>query len=170
MATHTPSIFPLMPDASGNVYPTVFSALTGTTNDFWKHEVLVFADSGTDIYASGVFRVPQNYVGSAAFKVAWNGDNVVTGKVVWGLSYRTLVADGSLDQATAEEAVSNPSGTTVSGTADGLNLTAIGSPTAGNFTAGDFVEVRLERLGTDADDTMAEDAVAHDLYFEYADV
>ena len=158
-------------DNSGSVSMVPYDATDGTANDVWKHLVAVFNDTSTDLYAYGFAVVPKNYVGSAAVYVLWNADNnVVTNKVKWGFSYRTLVANDSLDQATAQESVQNATGTTTSGTADGLNLTQIGTLTAGNFAADDAVEYRLERLGSDTtNDTLAGRAVVHGLLFQYGD-
>lgn len=171
MATREMSIWPSMPDASGNVAPTTYDATLGTANDVWKHEVMAFNDTSTDLRAYGTFKVPPDYVGGAAFEVSWVADNnVITGKVRWSVPYRVLDVDGSMDQATAQETPTNATGTTVSGTADGWNKTSIGSPTAGNFVAGRKVEFALERTGSDTtNDTMAARALVDDLVFRWSD-
>jgi hypothetical protein len=164
-------IFPSAVDASGNVFFTQYNATDGTSNDFWRHPVCVFNDTSTDLYAYGATEVEvPSGAASVAVYVHWSADNNVTsGKTKWGFSYRVLAADGSADQATAQESVSVAAGTTTSGTADGMNITSIGSLTFANLVAARTIEYRLERLGSDTtNDTMAARAVVHALNLRWA--
>ena len=166
MATHRVSIFGLSsPDSSGNVFYEPYSIKA--TNDFWKHQIVVFNDSSTDDYLSGSFGVPKNYVGSAKWVIVWTS-TATSGNAVWEQGYRTVAGDdaNSLDQATAEETQ------TVTDAAPGAanrRLEVSITPTSANFAADETVEFKFGRKGTSGSDTMAAAAMLFDLFFEYAD-
>lgn len=167
MATHRMSILGagIIPDTSGNVFWETYDVKA--TNDVWDHLVVIFNDSGTDIFLYGQFDVPQNYVGSAAIIPIWTS-TATTGDVVWGFEYRTVGGDDttSMDQAGSEQ------DSTVTDTAPGAahrRLTPTISPTATNFAAGETVTFRFSRDGTSVSDTMAAAAILHDLLFQWSD-
>lgn len=143
------------------------------TNDFFDHLVLGFGDIGdataptAAIVAHGLFRVPDNYVGSPGFLIEWTTTKN-TGNVVWDVDLRAVGGDDleSMDQATAQESLSV---TDAAGSAAHEKMQATVSATAGNFAAGDLVEVILRRDGTDASDTLAGCAMLEELFFTYAD-
>ena len=167
MATHQLSILGVntLPDTSGSVFLEPYTIKA--TNDLWAMLVAIFNDTATDLFLSGQFVVPQNYVGSAAVIPVWTS-TATTGNVVWGFEYRTIAGDdsASMDQATSEQ---DSTVTDAAPTAAHRRLTPTISPTATNFAAGETVEFRLSRDGTSASDTMAAAAILFDLLFQYAD-
>lgn len=165
MATH---IIPILghatiPDSSGDVFQEPYSVKA--TNDLWEHMVWIFNDSGNRDGLKGIFRVPQNYVGTPAILASWTAI-ATSGDVEYDFDYRAVAIGESLDQATAQESVN------INDTAPGsVNLfqEASLSLTAANLAAGDLVEWEFFRDGTDAGDTMAAAAIVQGLYFSYAD-
>lgn len=143
------------------------------TNDVWKHGVFIFGSNNaaqptvrTGIF--GVFKVPNNYVGTAVLLIEWSA-TITSGNVVWDFDYRTVSGNDttSLDQAGTEEAVTGTDavpGTTNRQLQFTINLTSA------NFAAGETVEWALYRDGVDAADTAAGSAILHNLTFQYADV
>lgn len=170
MATHRLILLAagFFPDpASANVFPEPYPVKA--TNDFWKHQNMIFIDSATKDSIYTTFEVPQNYVGTPKFGVVWTS-TVTTNNVVWEFAYRTVNGDDttSLDQATAEETL------TITDTAPGatdrrLSPTLVAA-TAANFAAGETVELKVSRDGSSGSDTMAGAASLFYVIFEYADV
>lgn len=137
------------------------------TNDNWSHQPLILNDTSTRIGVSGVFDVPQDYVGSANLIVVWT-TTATSGDVEFDLDYRAIGGNDteSLDQATAQESV-NSNDTAPSAANERMEISI--ALTAGNFAAGDSVEFKFFRDGTDAGDTIAAAVQVHGLLFEYAD-
>lgn len=162
MATHRIRISPLLPEASGDVYPD--SSATADSNDRYPHEVLVFTDSGAKDTAGFSFQVPQNYVGTAKFVIVWKA-NATTGDVVWDVDYTAIATAESMDPSTDQEAVTAT--TTTNATALDRNETSI-TATGSNFAVGDEVLGNLGRDGA-ASDTLAASALVEGFYFEYSD-
>lgn len=152
------------------VFPAPYNAYA--TNDVWKHNVLVFGGSNaaqptvrTGIF--GLFRVPDNYVGTPLIVIDWSA-TLTSGDVVWDFEYRTVAGNDtdSYDQAGTEQSV------TVTDTAPGATnrrLEVTIALTAANFAAGDDVEFALYRDGADAADTMAGSALLFNACFRYND-
>ncbi|MGI9489097.1 MAG: hypothetical protein ACR2RF_25070 [Geminicoccaceae bacterium] len=165
MATHEIPILghATRPDASGDVFQEPYSIKA--TNDLWDQFVWIFNDSSTRIGLKGLFRVPQNYVGTAAILVSWTSI-ATTGDWELDFDYRAVAIGESMDQATAQETVN------INDTAPGsVNLfqEASLSLTDANLAAGDLVSFEFFRDGTDAGDTMAAAAIVFGAYFSYAD-
>ena len=169
MATHRLPILGAMtmPDASGEVF--FERADVKATNKFFKHGVLVFNDSGTDIELQGLFEVPQNYVGSANLVIIWT-TTAITGDVEWGIAYRAVGGNDteSLDQATAQESLLTGNNDTAPSATDERMEFSI-SLTDGNFAIGDTVQYIFSREGLDVGDDLAAAVRVFGLYFEYAD-
>lgn len=167
MATHRIPIlgWQTKPDASGEVFFEPHSIKA--TNDNWDHLVLVFNNSSSRDGISGVFEVPQDYVGTAVISVVWT-TTATSGDVEWDFDYRAIGGNDteSLDQATAQESL-NQNDTAPSAAHE--RLTASLSMTGSNLAAGDTVEFTLFRDGTDGGDTLAAAAIVHGVYFQYSD-
>jgi len=167
MATHKISILGIntRPDTSGDVYLQSYEE--HATNDVWGLNVFVFADSGTRIGLKGAFNVPENYVGTASIVPVWT-TAATSGDVEWDFDYRAVGGDDteSLDQSGTQESV-NSNDTAPSAAHE--RLTPSLSVTDGNFAAGDTVLFELFRDGTDAGDTLADEALLFDLLFQYDD-
>ena len=152
----------LVPDTNGEVHWEPLS-IKGS-NGRWEHGVWVFNASATRDSLFGSFEVPQDYVAGAAIIIRMADDGSVANVAAWDFDYRTTVAGASIDQ-TGEEETAN------------VDLTADATPfewveglislTAVNFSPGDFVQFELARDQTDADDTLAADALLVSLNFEY---
>ena len=169
MSTHRIPIigWDAVPDASGDVF--IEAVVTKWTNDFFKHLLLIFNDSGNDDELFGSFGVPQNYVGSANLVVVWSS-TAITGDWEIGFAYRAVGGNDaeSLDQATAQEALLSGNNDTAPSAANERMEFSI-SLTDANFAAGDTVEYIFSREGADAGDGIAAAIQVHDLFFEYAD-
>lgn len=167
MATHIVPILGVntIPDTSGSVYMEPFSVKA--TNDVWGFLVFIFADTATRIGLRGLFRVPQNYIGTAAILVEWTS-TATSGDVEWDVDYRAIGGNDaeSMDQAGTQETVnSNDTAPTAANNRLSFSL----SLTSANLVAGDLVEFELFRDGTDGGDTMAAAAILFGAYFSYAD-
>lgn len=167
MATHQISImgWNLTPDATGNTFPTRLSA--ESTNQLFKHLVMAFLDTATNIGFDGTFTIPQNFVGSSAVIPIWTATST-TGNVVWEIGYRPIGGNDteSLDQSTY---VRTASVTDAAPTAAFSRLTPTISPTDGDFAAGDTVQYFFSRNQVSGVDTMAGRAYLADLIFQYSD-
>lgn len=151
------------PDFSGNVFLEPYSAKA--TNDLFDMLVLTFNDAAARIGVAGMFRVPDNYVGTPKLVIEWTS-TATAGNVVWDFDYRGVATGESLDPATAQEQVT----VTDAAPASAHNReTAEIALTGGNLAAGDLVEFELFRDGADASDTMAAAAILFNAYFQYAD-
>lgn len=167
MATKRISILnhTLVPDSTGEVS---FDALdTHGTNDQWKHLVLAFQDTANRHGVYGCFRVPDDYVGTAKVEVLWTS-GAVTGDVEWDFDYRAVGGDDteSLDQTGTQESV-NVNDTAPSAVFERMVIEV--ALTSANLAAGDLVEFFFVRDGTDAGDTMADEALVFDVLFQYSD-
>lgn len=167
MATH---IIPILgvntvPDTSGNCFLEPYSVKA--SNDVWAFLVFIFADTSTRIGLRGLFRVPQNYVGTAAIIVEWTS-TATSGDVEWDFDYRAIGGNDaeSMDQAGTQESVNNND---TAPTAANRRLNCELALTSANLAAGDLVEFELFRDGTDGGDTMAAAAILFGAYFSYAD-
>ena len=169
MATHRIPIitWSSVPDTSGDVFSEPYTVKA--TNDFWKHLVLVFNDSGNDDEFFGSFDVPQNYSSAANLVVVWT-TVATTGDWEIGFAYRAVGGNDaeSLDQATAQESLlSGNNDTAPSATDERMEFTI--ALTDANFAAGDTVEYIFSREGADAGDGISAAIQVHGLYFEYSD-
>lgn len=167
MTTH---IIPILgvntiPDTSGSVYLEPYDLKA--TNDVWKFLVFIFADTSTRIGLRGLFRVPENYVGTAKIIVEWTA-TVTTGNCVWDFDYRAVGGNDteSMDQAGTQESVTV---TDAAPTAANRRLNAEMALTSANLAAGDLVEFELFRDGTDGAETLAAAAIMFGAYFSYSD-
>ena len=167
MATHSIPILGAntVPDTSGSVFLEPYTVKA--TNDVWGFLVFIFSDTATRIGLRGMFRVPQNYVGTAAILVDWTS-TATSGDVEWDFDYRAVGGNDaeSMDQAGTQESVN--SNDTAPGATDRLMTISLGL-TSANLVAGDLVEFELFRDGTDGGDTMAAAAVLFGAHFSYAD-
>lgn len=165
MATHQISIlgFGTKPDVSGDVFFEPYSVKdTGAVID---PLVCIFNDSGTKIGLSGLFIVPQNYVGTAKLIALWNA-NATTGDAVLDLSYLTRTDGEDMGAAATDTTDTVTTGT--DGTAFGLNTSTM-TLTSGDFSAGDIVPFEFFRDGANASDTLSAALILWSLIFEYAD-
>lgn len=167
----TTQIIPILgvntvPDTSGSVFMEPFDIKS--TNDVWKFLVFIFNDTATRIGLRGQFRVPQNYVGTAAIIFEWTA-TATSGNVVWDFDYRAVGGNDteSMDQAGTQESVTV---TDAAPTAANNKLAASVNLTSANLAAGDLVEFELFRDGTDGAETMAAAATLFGAYFSYSDV
>lgn len=168
MATHQISIFgSLNPDTSGRAYLEHFGIKA--TNDLYKHIVAIFANPGGGEAHGfyGVFVVPQNYVGTPKIIPVWSAPTT-SGNVKFDFDYRAVGGDDteSLDQATFQEALTV---TDAAPSAAHERMIPEMSPTAGNLAAGDTVLFYITREDGAGTDTLADNAILHDLIFQYAD-
>jgi hypothetical protein len=168
MATHQINILGpnTTPDTSGNVYLQNYTE--HATNDVWGINVFVFEDSGTRIGIRGSFVIPQNYVGTPVIIPIWT-TAATSGDVEWDFDYRAVGGDDaeSLDQSGTQESV-NINDTAPSAAHERLAPTGL-TLTAGNLAAGDTVLFEFFRDGTDAGDTLSDEALLFNLMFQYAD-
>jgi hypothetical protein len=155
-----------LPDTSGNVYFEP-AAVNFGSNDRYQNLVAVFADTSTRLKLGIGFRVPDNYVGTAALVLIW----AVTGtsnKVVWEFDYTAIATGETMDPSSDQESTTS-TGTTVPGTARFRSTDSI-SLTSANFAAGDWVEGSIVRDGADTtNDTYAGSAYLFAAFFSYAD-
>jgi len=166
MATHELAILGAnsKPDTSGEVFFEPYSIKdTGAVID---PLVLIFNNSGTKDGISGVFQVPQNYVGTAKLNIYWNA-NATTGNCIFDLSYLTRSSGEDMGAAATDTTDTVTTGT--NGTAFNLNKSTM-TLTAGDFAAGDIVPFELFRDTANASDTLAAAAIVFAITFEYADV
>lgn len=169
MATHR---LPLInwhsvPDVSGDVFFEPYTIKA--TNDFFKHMVLVFNDSGADDEFFGAFDVPQNYSSGAKLIVVWT-TTAITGDWEIGFAYRAVGGNDaeSLDQTTAQESLLSGNNDTAPSATDERMEFSI-SLTDANFAAGDTVEFIFSREGADGGDGLSAAIQVHELLFEYSD-
>lgn len=118
--------------------------------------------------AYGRFRVPKNYVGSAAIIIEWSA-TLTSGDVVFDFDYNAVGGNDaeSLDPAAWQQSVTV---TDTAPTTARLKLTASLSLTSGNLAVDDVVDFFIGRDGADGADTMAGRAYLFLATFEYADV
>ncbi len=168
MATHRISMLNgfSMPDTSGEVYlePYVINA----TNDFWSPLIWIFEDGSTKTGLHGIFTVPQNYVDTANLVIIWT-TTATSGDVEWDFDYRAVGGNDaeSLDQATAQEAITGQNDTAPSATDERMEFVI--ALTDSNFAAGDTVTFVLSRDKSDAGDGISADVMLFEAMFEYAD-
>lgn len=166
MATHRLSIIGhalAIDGALGEVFFEPWAVDAGTP----LHDTLVlnFSATSTKDEIHGSFMVPENYVGTPLIRVLWTSA-ATTNDVVWDFDYNAVTDTESMDPGAVDQAVTVT--TTVDGTANDLNTSDL-SLTASNFAAGDIVQFSLARDQSDSADTMANDAIVHDVLFQYAD-
>lgn len=155
--------FSTKPDSSGDVFPE--PASVKGTNGYFDQLVWVFNDSGAKDSLYGIFQVPQNYVGTAKIVVDWTS-TATSGNTVLDCDYRAVGTGESLDQATAQEAITV---TDAAPTSTDLLQEALMTATAGNFNAGDMVQFILSRDGASASDTLSAAITVVGVYFEFTD-
>jgi len=167
MATHKANVlgFSTLP-ADSDVYFEPAS-INFQANDRYPQLVAVFKDTSTRDTLGGSFRVPENYVGTAAIGLIW-ATTVTSGNVRWEFDY-TAIGDGesgdpSADQETVGSTVAVP------GTARLIEVTEI-SLTGANFATGDLVQFVIARDGAEAGpaDTAAASVYLLAAYFSYSD-
>ena len=166
MATHVISILgaSVQPDSTGLCWLEPFDV--AATNDLYRHLIIRLKDPTANQHGFyGSFYIPNNYVSAPAIIPVWT-TTATTGTVQWRFSYRAVGGDDaeSLDQSTHQQQA------TGSDVAPGAALRMLKpsiSLTAANFAIGDLVTYLFERLN--ASDTLAADALIHDLLFQYSD-
>lgn len=169
MSTHVISCLgpQTIPDTTGSCFFNTFDQTA--TNDLFKHMVVQFIatpSTGAEYGIYGTFRVPQNYVGTAAIIPDWTSATT-TGNARWEFSYRAVGGDDaeSLDQTTFQEEVQV---TDAAPSAAFERNTPSLALTSGNLAAGDTVEFYFKR-SKDGNDTIGDSLTLHDLNFSYAD-
>jgi hypothetical protein len=165
MATHRLDITPLFVSNNASVFwePATIRFSTAP----WENPILVYKEIASRVGAFAAFAVPTNYVGSPAFIVQWTTDTAVANDVEWDVDYRCVDVGESVNQAGSQEALNTED--TAPGTAGLLQEVTVGSATAGNFAADDLCQVALYRDGTDAGDTLNDEACVFKIIFQYAD-
>ena len=152
---------------NSDVYPEPSSIQF--TNSIAPTMVWIFNDTSVRDSLSFRFTVPQNYVDTAQFVIAWT--TVVTGAsdVEWDIDYRAHGGNDteSMDQATFQETLSGNNDTAPSAALERMVFTI--TATDGNFAAGDIVTGQIYRDGSDAGDTISDEVILLELYFEYND-
>lgn len=157
--------FQMNPDQSGVCW--IAKADLFTSNDVWKHDVLVlFDDTATKGGCYGAFTVPKDYVSAPKIILVWTA-SVTTGAAKFQIEYRTVGGDDttSLDQAGVEETVS------VTDNAPGAafrRLEASMTLTQANFALDEMVTFFLTIRGDDAATTIASNCLIYDALFEYS--
>lgn len=166
MAIHHISANLHMPESAGFVFQG--PQAEGLVNDLYPGLVWIFVDTVTRDTLGFRFEVPQNYVGSPAFKVEYFTP-ASTGNYRAEIDYRAIADGETFDPATDQENLVQT--IAVPGTARLLDIASIGSPTAGNFVVGDIVTGVLARDGAEAGplDTVGARIYVTDLIFEYSD-
>jgi len=151
------------PDGSGDAFFEPYSVKA--TNDFFDYLVAVFNDTGAKDSIHGKFPVPGDYVGSPKFIVRWTS-TATSGNFQIDVDYRSVAVGESLDQATAQEALTVTD--VAPGTTDLMQEAELAA-TAGNFTANDLCQWILSRDGATEASGIAAAVTVHELLFEYAD-
>lgn len=165
MATRRKDITTLFSSNNANVFWEPASVKFTTAP--WEQPILIFTDTATRDGVFAAFAIPADYVGSAAFVVAWTSDTATSGDVEFDVDYRNVAVTESVDQASQQEALN--SNDTAPGTAALLKEITVGTATGSNFTADDLCQIALYRDGTDGGDTMSDVAAVFKIFFEYAD-
>lgn len=154
------------PDTSGNVTFEP-AAVNLQANDRYPFDVAAFADTSTRDTLGVLFRVPQDYVGTAKIGIVW-ATVPTSGNARLEFDY-TAIADGessdpSADQESVAATVAAP------GTARLIKVTEI-ALTGSNFAPGDLVQGRIARDGAEAGplDTIAGVVYVLAAYFSYVD-
>lgn len=167
MATHRVSILNAFskPEAGGDV--RIEPSSQHLTNDLYDHLIVVFDNTATRDGIHGIFTVPQNYVDTANLVLIWT-TAATTGDVEWDFDYGAIGGNDveTLDPSTDQQSV-NAADTAPSATFERMEISI--ALTDANFAAGDVVPFTLFRDGTDAGDTLADEALLFAAYFEYAD-
>jgi hypothetical protein len=145
--------------------------LLSGASQFSDRLVWVFPDTATKDVLYGGREIPANYVGTPKFRLIWGTLGGGVANVSWKLSYRVVDQDDAelLDPATWEE-LEIELVAAQSGTAFYRRVTEIVPVTPANFAAESSLLWQLARDGTDADDTLADDAFVEALMLEYEDV
>lgn len=155
----------LVPDATGRAFFETYAIKA--TNDLFRHLVGVLADpAASEAHGFyGVFGVPKNFVGSAAFKVYWTSTGT-SGNVKFDLDYRAVASGESLDASSFQQQLTAT--VAAPGSTDVLQVATL-TPTSANFAADDLVEFYLTREDGGGTDTLAAAITIHGVFFEYAD-
>jgi hypothetical protein len=168
MATHETSILRhVNPDTTGQVWREPYSLKA--TNDVWKQLVWILNDDdATRAGLYGLFKVPNNFVGSASICIYWTAQ-VTTGNAVFDFEYRAVGGNDaeSMDQSGTQESVTV---TDAAPSAVNRELLAEISLTSGNFAAGDLVSFFLAIDGADGACTISDYCTLFEATFKYADV
>jgi len=155
-----------VPEGSGDVFFEPYDVKA--TNDVWDRLIVVFTDTAERDALHGSFTVPQNYVGTANIVIVWTCI-ATSGDVEWDFDYRAVGGNDaeSFDQSGTQEALNNNNDTAPSAAHERMEFTV--SATDANFAAGDNVSFTLFRDGTDAGDTISDNVLLFEIYFEYND-
>jgi hypothetical protein len=144
------------------VYPEPYRIKAA--NDRWNPLTFILNDGASPVDIQGMFRVNNDYVGSASILVDWTTALTSTGSVFYRFHYRTVASTQSFDQSGETEAasilVSSPSAVNL------YRLTSI-PLTSANFSVRQQVEFELIRDPTNAGDTCASAVSLVNLYFGY---
>lgn len=136
------------------------------TTSPWKDPILVFLETSSRRGAFGSFLVPADYVGSPILVVRWTTDTAIVNDWEIDFDYRAVAVGESIDQAGTQESVNQED--TAPGTAKLLQEATL-SLTAANLAANDRVQGGLFRDGTDAGDTLVDEASVFEVLFRYDD-
>lgn len=164
MATIRMDITSLLVPDNADVYWEPASVIFTTAP--WKQPTLVFLETSSRRGAFAAFGIPKNFVGSPAFVIQWTTDTATTNDVEWDVDVRNIAAGESVNQAGTQQAVNTAD--TAPGTAGLLQEVSL-SFTAANFAVDDICQCALFRDGTDAGDTLADEARVFKVFFEYTD-
>lgn len=155
-----------MPDASGDVYPSILDVELSLTN---AKRILCYAmayPTGSDVGGELIFTVPQNYAGSPVLVIRGILDGTPANVLAFGA--QQLSRDDSESADAAYETEDTASNSTWTGYADEDHYEeTITLTPASAYEAGD--EVHLSVYRDDSADTTTFNFLLTDLLFQYSD-
>lgn len=154
----------LTPDTGGNSWFQPYSITAA--NDVMLYNVGVASSTSAKTGFYGQAYIPADFNGGCSVTVLWTSP-LTTGDVVYDFAYRGIGGDDaeSLDQATFVETITATD--SAPSAVDERNKVTL-PLTCSNLAADDTLQFYISRDGADAADTLASDAVIHDVLFNYS--
>jgi hypothetical protein len=118
------------------------------------------------------YRVPiENYgSGNLTLKLHWySRSGSTSGAVVWSTDIEAITDGDAQSMETDAFATAQTVTTTVNATAKGPTGSSITISNLDSLATGDTIELRIQRLGANAGDTMAGDAILFAIELQYSD-
>lgn len=119
----------------------------------------LYYDAGTS--EAAFWRISaRNYASAFAVEVEWYADNATTGVVRWGISVAAITPNTDTQDIETDALATETTGddTHLGTTGNRLHTITI-TPAVDSLSADDDLVVRIRRIGGNAADTMANDAV-----------